>query len=99
MKSGRVSFPNVPTLREQGYDIALDIWSGVFLPARTAEPVVAALSAAIGRAAQAPDMVDAQAKIGNEMMFLSQPAFADMVKQNTERWGGIVTASGFEPEN
>ena len=27
--------PNVPTIKEQGYDVVLDTWSGIFLPSKT----------------------------------------------------------------
>ncbi len=91
--------PNTPTLREQGYDVALNIWTGVFLPAKTPASIVGALNAALGQAARAPDMVEAQSKFGNEMTFMAQPAFADEVRRDIETWGAIVKASGFEPED
>ena len=38
-------FPEVPTMREQGYDLVYTIWSGLYAPAGTAEPVLARLEA------------------------------------------------------
>lgn len=90
--------PEVPTMREQGLDIAFDTWTGIFLPAGTPANIVAALSAALEKATKTPDLVEAQAKIGNEMYFQSPADFAATVKTSIERWGKIVAVSGFVPE-
>jgi tripartite-type tricarboxylate transporter receptor subunit TctC len=39
-------FPNVPTLKELGYDVVLPIWNGILAPAKTPAPVVAKLRSA-----------------------------------------------------
>ena len=90
--------PNIPTLREGGLDIALDTSSGIFLPAKTPPDIVAALSAALEKISKAPDFIEAQAKLGNELVFQSQPEFAAAVKTSIERWRPAVAASGFVPE-
>ena len=90
--------PDVPTLREQGLDIAFDTWTGVFLPAGTPRDIVAALSAALEKAVKSPDLIEAQARLGNEMYFQSPVDFAATVKSSIDRWGQIVAVSGFVPE-
>ena len=40
-------FPNVPTFKEQGYDVAAAIWRGVMVKAGTPQPIVDKLVAAL----------------------------------------------------
>jgi tripartite-type tricarboxylate transporter receptor subunit TctC len=87
--------PNVPTIKEQGYDVVIDSWSGMFLPAKTPPEIVAALSKAIADACKQPDIVEALAKSGNDPGFIPQPEFAARVKADIARWAPVVKASGF----
>jgi tripartite-type tricarboxylate transporter receptor subunit TctC len=87
--------PDVPTIREAGYDVVIDTWLGVFLPARAPPEIVRALSAAIADAVKSPEMVDNLAKFGSEPRFQPPDAFAATVKADTARWGPVVKASGF----
>ncbi|MGZ3410661.1 MAG: Bug family tripartite tricarboxylate transporter substrate binding protein [Xanthobacteraceae bacterium] len=87
--------PDVPTIREQGYDVVLDSWSGIFLPSRTPMDVVNALSKTIGDVCKMPDIIESLAKFGNEPGWQPQPEFAARVKADIERWGPVVKASGF----
>jgi putative tricarboxylic transport membrane protein len=40
-------FPDVPTFKEQGYDVAASIWRGVMVKAGTPQPIVDKLNAAL----------------------------------------------------
>jgi len=91
--------PNVPTIKEQGYDVVLDTWSGIFLPSKTPPEIVAALSKAVADACKQPDIIESLAKSGNEPGFIPQPEFAALVKADIERWGPVVKASGFVAED
>ncbi|HMA72993.1 MAG TPA: tripartite tricarboxylate transporter substrate-binding protein [Xanthobacteraceae bacterium] len=90
--------PNVPTMREAGYNIALETWLGAFVPAKTRAEAVRALNAAIGEAVRSPEMIESLAKIGNDTRFESSDQFAATVRADLERWGPIVKASGFVAE-
>ncbi len=91
--------PDTPTLREQGFDIAFDTWTGVFLPAKTPAHIVAALHATLEKAVNNPELIEAQARLGNEMTFMPQEQFAASIKPGIERWAPIVAASGFVAED
>lgn len=96
---GRSKFmPNVPTMREAGYNIAVETWLGAFAPAKTPPEAVRALNAAIGEAVRSPEMIESLARIGNETRFESPEQFAATIKADLERWGPIVKASGFVAE-
>jgi tripartite-type tricarboxylate transporter receptor subunit TctC len=94
--SQRSSFlPDVPTMREQGYDVVVESWLGAFVPARTPAETVAALAAAIGEASRSTVMAENLGKVGNTPTALTPAEFAATVKADIERWGPVVKASGF----
>lgn len=45
-------FPDVPTFKEQGYDVVASIWRGVMVKKGTPQPVIDALLSAIGKMKQ-----------------------------------------------
>jgi len=87
--------PGIPTMREAGYDVTVDSWSGMFLPARAPERVVDALNAAIGQAVKSPRTIENLAKAGNAPAFEPPAQFAAIVKADLLRWGPVVKESGF----
>src|SRR5437764_2022145 len=48
--------PDVPTMAEQGFNVVIDSWLGVFLPAKVPDDVLRALSAAMRKASQSAVM-------------------------------------------
>ena len=90
-----------PTLAELGHPEATAVeWFGVFAPARTPANIVAALNKAIGEAARSKPFQDALAKGAFEAMVTEAPAaFGAAVQTDINRWGPVVKASGFTPED
>ncbi len=91
--------PDVPTMREAGYDVVSNSWLGVLAPARVPGEIVNALSVAIHEAVKSPQMVENLAKVGNEPTFQTPAQFAETVKADIVRWGPVVKASGFVAED
>ncbi len=91
--------PDVPTMREQGYDVVVEGWLGAFVPAATPRTTVQALGAAISEAARSPEMAESLAKFGNEPAFQTPEEFAATVRADIARWGPVVKASGFVAED
>lgn len=87
--------PDIPTMRESGYDVAIDSWLGVMMPAKVPSELLKGLSGAIETAVKQPDYVASLAKFGNEPMFMPPDEFAARYKADIEKWGPIVKASGF----
>lgn len=93
--------PGVPTLAEAGIkDVESVEWFGVLLPARTPVEVVGKLNAAVREALKTRAFQEALAKSSFDVAVSETPgAFALRVKADHARWGGIVKASGFTPED
>jgi tripartite-type tricarboxylate transporter receptor subunit TctC len=69
------SLPDVPTLKEIGYDVEYYLWVGIFAPKGTPVEVVTMLRAAIGQAVQSADFKAALANTGQELAYLDGPDF------------------------
>jgi len=69
------AFPDVPTMKEQGYDVEFYLWVGLFAPKRTAEPIIVRLREEIGRAAATNEFRQAIKSVGQEVAYMDQPEF------------------------
>jgi len=69
------ALPEVPTLKELGYDAEFYIWSGLFAPAGTPAPVVAALRNAARLAVEDAEFKAIMAKIETPIHYLDAPEF------------------------
>jgi tripartite-type tricarboxylate transporter receptor subunit TctC len=87
--------PDVPTMKEAGYNVVVESLSAVFLPAKTPDAVVGALSTAMHKAVQSKAMIDSLAKFGTEPAFLTPAEFTAWIKAEVARWGPVVKESGF----
>ena len=64
------AFPQVPTMAEKGFpEASLNIWMGLFVPAKTPRPVVDALTRAFNQAAKDPSVIGALEKAGMESFY------------------------------
>ena len=88
--------PDVPTMKEQGFNVVVESLSGVFVPAKTPAPIVAALNAAMRKAAASKQMIDSLAKFGTEPASMTTADFTAWIKEEIGRWGPVVKASGFK---
>lgn len=72
-------FPDVPTARELGFDVALDAWRGIAVPRGTPPAVIAVLEKAIRETVQSPEFVSAAEKLYVRPGFLPAAEFAKMI--------------------
>jgi tripartite-type tricarboxylate transporter receptor subunit TctC len=94
------ALPEVPTLMELGYkDISAVEFLGWYAPARTSPEFVRQLNAAVQEALGTPEMQDVFTRTGLLPLRESPEAFAVRVKEEIARWGPIVKATGFTPED
>ena len=91
--------PDVPTLRESGYDLVATGWYGMFAPAKTPPDVVERLNKAIIDAVHAPDIKERMEAFGLQPTGTTAAEFAVIQKADAEKWGPPVKASGFKPED
>lgn len=95
------ALPEVPTLAEAGYpDVQVTESFGVFLPAKAPPELTARLNLALREALKTRAVQEVLSKASFDAMPVASPAEAGrMLKVEFERWGAIVKASGFTPED
>jgi len=79
--------PDVPTLKELGYDVEYYLWVGIFAPRGTPAEIVTTLRGAIGKAAHSSEFQTALANAGQELAYLDGPEiqkFWDIDGQRTD---------------
>jgi tripartite-type tricarboxylate transporter receptor subunit TctC len=67
--------PNVPTLKELGYDIEFYLWVGAFAPKGTPKEIVDKLRADIATAAKSEKFAAAMKNIGQQVAYMDQAEF------------------------
>jgi tripartite-type tricarboxylate transporter receptor subunit TctC len=70
------SLPDVPTLKELGYDVEFSLWVGVFAPKNTPADAINVLRENIGKVANSEQFKTAIKNIGDEVAYLDAPDFA-----------------------
>jgi tripartite-type tricarboxylate transporter receptor subunit TctC len=83
-------FPDVPTFREQGFDLAMHIWHGLFAPRATPEAVIQRLEAACAQAVRSEAMRVGHERIATPIVHHGACDFARIVAEDSERMRRII---------
>jgi tripartite-type tricarboxylate transporter receptor subunit TctC len=88
------SAPDVPTLKELGYDVEFSIWVGLFAPKGTPDPVIARLRAETKKAVASEQFKQAIANVGDVVAYLDQPEFKTFWDADAQRVENAVRLIG-----
>jgi tripartite-type tricarboxylate transporter receptor subunit TctC len=88
------SAPDVPTLKELGYDVEFSLWVGLFAPKGTPDAVIAKLRAESKKAVDSEQFKKAIANIGDQVAYLDQPDFAKFWDADAKRVEAAVQSIG-----
>jgi tripartite-type tricarboxylate transporter receptor subunit TctC len=88
------SLPDVPTLKEQGYDVEFSIWCGLFAPKGTPEAVITRLREETKKVVVSEQFKNAIANIGDVVAHLDQPEFKAFWDADAKRVEAAVQAIG-----
>ena len=87
--------PDVPTMKEAGVEgVEVTVWYGVLAPSATPKPMIAALAAAIAKAAHDPEMKKRLAEQGAEPVGNTPEEFGKLLREEVARWAEVVKVSG-----
>jgi tripartite-type tricarboxylate transporter receptor subunit TctC len=92
------SVPDVPTFREQGYDLVAQPWYALFAPAGTPPAAIERLSKAAIAAVQDPATHKRLVEMHLEPTGHGPERLGKIMRDDFERWGPVIRASGFKPE-
>jgi tripartite-type tricarboxylate transporter receptor subunit TctC len=93
-ESRHPALPDVPTLKELGFDAQFSQWTGLFVPAGTPEPVIAKLREAARAAIEDPAFKAALAKVETPVQYLDQPQFSTFWDQDAKKLAEAVKRIG-----
>jgi tripartite-type tricarboxylate transporter receptor subunit TctC len=86
--------PDVPTMKELGYDLEYYLWVGIFAPKNTPDSAVTVLRSAIGKAANGDQYKATLANLGLSLAYMDQPEFAKFWAEDAKRVVAAVQAIG-----
>lgn len=88
------SMPDVPTLKELGYDVELSIFNGLYAPAGTPEEVLSVLSDACEKAVEEPDLLAALERTQYILHFLPYDEFQTFFNEKYDSGKDILSLIG-----
>ena len=88
------SHPDVPTLKELGYDVEFGLWVGLFAPKGTPDAIIKTLRTESKKAAETEQFKKAIDNIGDVVAYLDQPEFAKFWDEDAKRVEAAVQAIG-----
>jgi len=91
-------YPDVPTFKESGYAIEGSAWYGLFAPAGTPQPIVDKLAADAVDAVRQPDVRQKLEPLGLDVTGLGSTDMAKILRDDYDRWGPVIRASGFKAD-
>ena len=85
---------DVPTFKEQGYDLEYYFWVGIFAPKGTPAPIVTTLRDGLNKAAHSQQFLDTIEKLGQELAYMDQPEFANFWAADSKRQEDAINSIG-----
>src|SRR3954471_4948271 len=93
--NGRLdALPDVPALKDAGYNAEYAQWSGLFIPAGVPEPIAQRLRAAAKAAGADPKVREVIGNAGSPVLFQDTPDFERYVQGDVRRMGEVVKKMG-----
>ncbi len=88
------SLPDVPTFKEQGYDLEYYFWVGIFAPKGTPAPIITTLRDGLNKAAHSKQFLDTLDNLGQELAYMDQPEFTTFWAADAKRQEDAINAIG-----
>ena len=91
--------PEVPPIAEAGlagYDV--ELWQGVFMPAKTPPEIIRKMSADINTALAQPDIKDKLARSAYAAQGSTPDELRKFLQADTDKWNGVIKSAGIKIE-
>ncbi len=92
------AYPQVPTLKEQGIDLAVNLWTGLFAPAGTPAPIVKRLEEEVARIMRLPETQERLAKLDIRPIGGTAADLGRTLAQEIELWQQVAKANNIKPQ-
>jgi tripartite-type tricarboxylate transporter receptor subunit TctC len=91
-------FPDVPTARELGYSISLDMWRGIAAPKGTPVPIIGRLQNAIERTVSSQPFKEAGKMVGFTPAYLPAKQFGALIASDDEKLAQLMGDLGLKKQ-
>lgn len=85
-------FPQVPTMRELGFDLVYQTWGGIFAPAATPPETVARLDRACAKTLASPATLESLKRLRVTVRYMDSAEFTRFVRAEFDRYGRLFKA-------
>jgi tripartite-type tricarboxylate transporter receptor subunit TctC len=82
------------TLKEQGFDLSLGLWTGIFAPVGTTDGIQARLEAACEKTMTNQTVVEGMTRVGHAIEFRGRTAFSEFVRKEVETYTRLLQTAG-----
>jgi tripartite-type tricarboxylate transporter receptor subunit TctC len=87
--------PDVPTAIESGIkNYEVDSWNGISVPAKTPQPIIAALNQAMTAVIPDPDLQRKSLEMGMAMRSSTPEKMTERMKADIAKWGAVIEKAG-----
>ena len=93
-----IAAPDVPTLKEQGVDCAVNSWYGALVPAKTSPAIIAKLSGAMAKVLATPELRDKLLLQGAEAASTTPAEFEKLIRDELKQWEYVIREAKITPE-
>lgn len=90
------AWPEVPTARDLGLDVALDAWRGIAVPRGTPRPVVSALESSIRRTVESSEFLRGSENLGVRPAFLPAEEFSALLAKEDAELSRLMQRIGLK---
>jgi tripartite-type tricarboxylate transporter receptor subunit TctC len=90
------AWPEVPTARELGFEVALDAWRGIAVPRGTPRQVITALESAIRRTVESSEFLRGSENLGVRPAFLPAEEFSALVAKEDAELSRLMQTIGLK---
>jgi tripartite-type tricarboxylate transporter receptor subunit TctC len=90
------ALPDVPTAREQGFDVSLAAWRGIAAPKGAPKPAIATLETAIRKTAESADFAQACEKLQVHPAFMPAAEFGELIAKEDAELARIMQLIGLK---
>lgn len=87
-------FPEVPTMKEQGFDLVFDIWTAIYAPLGTPEPLLARFEAGCERMLRNPAVVAGLQRVDMNIRWRNREQLGRYMLEEDERFRTLIESAG-----
>jgi tripartite-type tricarboxylate transporter receptor subunit TctC len=89
-------WPDVPTLKENGVDVEVWLWTAFFAPAKTPPAIIARLQKETARVVRLPDVAEGLTKLGVDPVGGPSDELAQRLARDLAKWKAVAKAANIK---